>query len=195
MAGVNGFSRQDSFLFARDALTGRTHADPGGQPPNPLQSLRGAEPSVGGKLFLLERQLEVEASYGFELVEERFQGYYSYTGHHPELKLEYSPVDRVSLRATAEAWLRRYGENSYQEGPGHPALTFGDRRVDQRAVLGGALRFALRPDLWANLEGRWVVRRTNFPPYIPGVFPSGRAYAIDWNYQNWLALAGLEYYR
>jgi len=195
MAGVRGFARQDSFLFARDAGTGKTHAGPGGLAPNPLQSFRGGEPSLGGKLWLLQRRLEVEASYGFELVEDRFQGYYSYTGHHPELKVEYSPMERVSLRATAEAWLRSYGENSYVEGPGHPPLTFGDRRVDRRGVVGGELRFALRPELSAKLEGRWVVSKTNFPRYIPGSFPSSRAYDIDWNYQNWLALAGLEYHR
>lgn len=195
MAGVSGFSRQDTFLFARDARTGKTHSGPGGRPPNPLQSRRGAEPSAGGKLWLFERRLELEASYGLELVEDRFQGYYSYTGHHPELKLEYSPVARLSLRASAEAWLRRYGEHSYQEGAGHPPLSFGDRRVDRRGVLGGALRFALRPDLAANLEGQWVVRKTNFPSYVPGVFPSRRAYSIDWSYKNWRVLAGLEYRR
>ncbi|MBN1210842.1 MAG: hypothetical protein JXB05_38695 [Myxococcaceae bacterium] len=193
MAGVRGFARQDSFLFARDAGTGRTHAGPGGLPPNPLQSFRGGEPSVGGKLWLLQRRLELEAGYGLGLVEDRFQGYYSYTEHHPELRVDYSPVERVSLRATAAAWLRSYGENSYVEGPGHPPLTSGDRRVVRRGVLGGELRFQLRPGLTAKLEGRWVVNKSNFPPYVPGVFPRSRAYDIDWNYQNWLALGGLEY--
>lgn len=195
MAGVSAFGRQDTFFFARDAGTGKTHAGPGGLPPNPLQSLRGAEPSLGGKLWLFQKRLEVEAHYGFELVEDRFQGYYSYTGHHPELQVEYSPVERLSLKVSVEAWLRRYGANSYAEGPGHPPLTFGDRRVDRRGVLGGAVRYALRSKLSVTLEGRWVVRKTNFPPYTPGVFPSALAYDIDWNYQNWLALAGLEYRR
>ncbi len=195
MAGVRGFARQDSFLFGRDAGTGQTHAGPGGLPPNPLQSFLGGEPSLGGKLWLFQRRLEVEAGYGFELVEDRFQGYYSYTGHHPELRVAYSPMERVSLQATAEVWLRRYGENSYVEGPGHPPLTFGDRRVDRRGVVGGELRFALRPELSVKLEGRWVVSKTNFPSYVPGSFPRSRAYDVDWNYKNWLALAGLEYRR
>jgi hypothetical protein len=194
-AQVEAFERHDFFLFARDAGTGRTHAGPGGLPPNPLQSFRGFEPSLGGEVMLLGKKLEVDASYGFEIVEDLFQGYYSYTGHHPELKLVLTPRKGLSVTAGFEAWLREYGEGSYAAGPGHPPLVFGTRRSDRRSVFNAGVRYALRPGLSASLEGRFVTRRTNFPPYVPGVFPRNADYEIDWSYDNWMALVGVEYRR
>ncbi len=194
-AQVEAFERHDFFLFARDAGTGKTHAVPGGRPPNPLQAFRGVEPSVGGEMSLFQHKLTVEARYGYVVVADLFQGYYSHTGHHPALRVEYAPWEGISLWGGAEAWLREYGEGSYAEGPGHPPLLFGTRRVDRRGVLDAGLRVALWPGVAARLEGRFVSRQTNFPPYVPGVFPSQAAYDFKWNYDNWMVLAGVEYHR
>ncbi len=37
------------------------------------------------------------------------------------------------------------------------------------------------------------MRRTNFPTYVPGVYPAPQDYDIDWSYENYVVEAGVEY--
>lgn len=180
------------FVFSRDALTGRTHAGAGGPPPNPLQELRGIEPALSLEREWRGGDLELDLSYGYEIQQDTFEGYYSYTGHHPEAKLAW--MVRPGHELSAKAWLRwrTYGPNSYAAGTGHPPLTYGDRRVDRRGSVSLGYRLGLGRKWAALAEADMLVRRTNFPPYEPGVFPASRDYDIDWNYQNGTFLVGIE---
>lgn len=188
-ASVQAFQQNAYFLYSRDALTGRTHAGAGGPPPNPLQVLRGVEPALEGELELGER-VELSGQFGLELVSDAYQGYYSFGGLHPELKAKVNLGVGV-LSATAEAWLRRYGESSYSAGSGRPALLWGDRREDRRLALGGEWRQKLHGSLDLVAEAKWITRATNFPSYQPFVYPASREYDIEWSYSNLEATVGV----
>lgn len=191
--GAELFVESYDFAFSRDAGTGLTHAGAGGPPPNPLQKMRGVEPQVSAELEI-GKAVELDVGYGFEVVEDTYQGYYSYTGHHPEATLSWKPSRVLEIEGKGEIYWRRYGSNSYAMGPGHPALTYGDRRVDHRGKAGVEVRRALSAHWSVVGEGDLLIRRTNFPSYVPGVFPAGRDYDIDWNYDNWTVVAGVEHH-
>jgi hypothetical protein len=194
-AGVaaDAFLKRYFFVFARDAGTGLTHANPGGLPPNPLQELRGVEPALTFEREWAGGKLELELSYGYEIQQDTFQGYYSFTGHHPALDLTWAVGSGHELRAKTWVRWRTYGPDSYAAGPRHPPLTYGDRRVDRRGAVSLGYRMRIARGVHAVADGDVVARRTNFPPYEPAVFPSTRLYDIDWSYTNWSFLAGLEY--
>ncbi len=191
---LDSFVKDYYFVFSRDAGTGKTHAGAGGPPPNPLQTIRGLEPQVTGELSLLHDAVELDAGYGYELVQDAYQGYYSFTGHHPTLAVAWRLRPGTELAARGELWWRTYGPDSYAVGGDHPPLLYGDRRVDHRARARLGLRTRLAPHWTGVADLTLRVRRTNFPTYEPGVFPSSREYDIDWRYDNWVMSAGVEYH-
>lgn len=178
------------FEFARDAGTGLTHAGAGGPPPNPLYAEWTVEPSIGGDVDVTG-EVTLGASYGYEIVDDVYQGYYSTHGHHPELEASWHR-GALELDAKAGLWWRTFGPGSYAVGNGHPPLDAGTRRNDHRGRLALAARWALGAHLTAIASGELIVRRSNFPDYEPGVFPANRAYAIDWDYTNAVVAVGVE---
>ncbi len=189
---VELYQRNYFFEFARDAGNGRTHAAPGGLDPNPLYRTRGVRPELSLKVDL-SKEVTLRPEYGLELLQDEFQGYYSFVEHQPGIGLDAELSPRWSLELDYGQRWRRYGENSYAAGTNHPPLTYGSRRVDRRELAKLSLGFELLPSWLATLDVRASVRRTNFPPYQPGVFPAGRTYDIDWNYENWRVMLGVEY--
>ncbi len=172
---------------ARQALTGGVA--PGGR----KESLALLEPGVEAELELWGERVEVRARYGFELQQDLYQGYYSYTGHNPRLRLRFQPLEPLAISLESELWFRTYGPSSYAAGPNHPPLLYGSRLTDRRygAELGASYQLLRGLNLTARLS--WVSRRTNYPSYEPGVFPSTRQYSIVWSYDNYAASAGLSY--
>lgn len=191
--GAQGFLRQSFFFFARDAHTGATHAGRGGAPPNPLQETRGIEPEISVRWRSWAERWTLSGTYGYAVVEDTFQGYYSSASHHVELVSAHRLGRTLRLEVAGEGWLLKYGPRSYREGPGHPPLTSGDRRFDRRLQLRTEASAPLGHNLVAELQAKWVVRETNFPAYRPGIFPASRSYDIEWNYENVLVLLGLKY--
>ncbi|MBI5508238.1 MAG: hypothetical protein HY903_05745 [Deltaproteobacteria bacterium] len=187
------FQRRYFFTFARDRGTGLTHANAGGLPGNPLQTLRGVEPGLSAEVALQSLGAVVRGGYGFEIVDDIFAGYYSFTGHHPWLALRLRPHARLEVGVGGSLHWRRYGPESYAEGPGHPALRGGERRFDHRAsaFVGPRLQLSDACSLSATL--RYAGRRTSFPPYEPGVFPAARQYDVRWSFDNWRATLTLAY--
>lgn len=192
-AGAEAFEKKSFFYFSRDAHTGSTHAGSGGAPPNPLQKLRGVELQAELTWRAIERKLQLIGGYGSALVDDPFQGYYSSVSHHPWLGISSEPRRHYEIAFRAEAWLLRYGSNSYQAGPGHPPLTSGTRRTDRKLALTLDGSLPVVKQLRATAQIKYVIRDTNFPPYQPGVFPASRSYDIEWNYWNLLATVGLSY--
>jgi hypothetical protein len=182
------WQRDYFFVFARDRLTGKTHAGPGGLPPNPLYSLRGAEPELGLTLrlpFGLAR-----AAYGLQLVDDTFQGYYSSVTHHPSLGLRWFATKRLSAELAGELSLRRYGPDSYAASSAHPPLDFGDRRVDRLGSVQLEATWKLSSEWALVANAKLSSRSTNFPDYQPGVFPRSARYDVRWDNDNWrLSLA------
>ena len=73
------------------------------------------------------------------------------------------------------------------------ALSFGDRRTERTATLQLESRWKLSNE-WALVSALEATRRrNNFPNYEPGVFPRSARYSVDWSYDNWQLLFGLEY--
>lgn len=184
------WQRDYFFVFARDRLTGKTHAGPRGLPPNPLYSLRGAESELGLTLrlpFGLAR-----AAYGVQLVDDTFQGYYSSVTHHPSLGLRWSATKRLSAELGAELSLRRYGPDSYAAGLSHPALEFGDRRADRTGSVLLEATWKLSNEWALVASGKLTSRSTNFPDYKPGIFPRSARYDVRWDYDNWQLALGVQ---
>ena len=181
-AGGELMQRQYFFMFAGDARTGVTHAGPGGEPPNPLLELRSAKPRVEFDIELHPSVL-LRARYELELVQDTFEGYLSYVGHHPTVDVTWALPRDSELTARAEIFVRRYGANSYfyEDDPMRPPLAWGDRRAERLGIFELAGRTPITPQLSVVAEAELAARRTNY------------AYSIDWNYTNWLAWAGVEY--
>lgn len=188
---LEGAARYDQFLIARDAGTGRTHAGAGGEPANPLQVLYALEPVLEAELSVA--RVVLQARYGFEVVVDAFQGYYSFTGHHPRLRARWAATDALALRVTGELWAREYGPNAYAAGTSRPPLDFGTTRSDRRGVLSLDGELRVSPELFLTLEVEGTSRETNFPDYVPFVFPRTRGYDIDWDYSHLRAAIGVSY--
>jgi len=191
---VTARSRHYFFRFAGDAGTGKTHAGPGGPPPNPLYQLVEIEPALAGEIELDDDRAEIGASYGVPIAVDRFEGYRSNRGHHPALTLRWGRAP-WSARAAFELEWRTYGPNSYAAGDGHPPLLSGDRRVDRKYVGRLTASRSLGSGFAAVLELGALRRCSNLPPYQPGVYPASREYDVDWTYTNWSAGLGLEWTR
>lgn len=167
-------------VYARDALTGLTHTG-AGQTPNPLQELRGAEPAMYVEVTLVPEVLEVRAGYGYELREDPFQGYYSRSGHHPELGLTFANRRGFSAELGLDLWLRRYGPDSAEVSK----LEAGATRRDESRWQVEATAAQTLGDAWALFaEGRLAGRRTNFADTSP---------LWSYDYDNWHAVAGVRW--
>ncbi len=183
--------RLDEVYLARNAVDGKT-----GLYTNPPQRLDRMEPSVEVELRRLGGRLEVSLQLGYQLQDDRWQGYYSYAGPHPRVIVDYAFTDRLSGRLRGEAWLRTYGPDSKAAGlqPGTIGhLESGTRLYDRRSALAGTVSYALTSGLHAKVTGEWVKRDSNYPDYVPGRYPSATTlYDIEWSYANTLVLAGVE---
>jgi opacity protein-like surface antigen len=178
---VDAYYRQYDDLLSKNAGTGGTSRS------NPVEKLMGAEPRA--ELQLRTRRLDATAGFGFLAQSDRFDGYYSYTGKHPYADLSAKIAGGLSAEAKVEARLLRFGPNS------KAATEDGKRLEDTRYTATGTLRYAL-DEAWSILaEGNVVKRETNFPDYVPGVYPptASRPYDIRWDYTTWSLLAGVEW--
>jgi len=169
-------------LLARDRVTGSSAG-------NPKQELNDLEPSVELELTRMGGRLDLSFQYGLEILDDPFQGYYSYTGHHPRVLAKFAFTDRLVGRARYEGWYRTYGA----DGPDVPPLEIGaTRREDNRTALGAEVAYRLGGRLSAVAEAEWVTRSTNYADYVPP--PDGTSsYDIQWDYTNLSFLAGVRY--
>lgn len=174
--------RRDSVYLARRAGTG-------GSSGNPKQSLNDYEPSVELELRRLGGLADLSLRYGYEIRVDDFQGYYSYTGHHPEARLEVPLARRLDGRLSLEAWLRTYGPDSKTNTEDSARL------AEQKVRASAGLEWKLDAALSLLARASWTHRTTNYPDYVPGVFPATRAYEIDWDYDNVEALVGVRWRR
>jgi hypothetical protein len=185
--------RQYFFQFARDAKTGKTHAGPGGPPPNPLMRTIKVEPGVELRWLPLGKTLALEPAFAYSIVIDTFEGYYSSTAPKPSLDVEWHPTPIFRVDGRVEYERRRYGRDSYAAGSERPPLEYGDRRVDERLRMNISTGFHVAPSWELVLDVRGVRRRTNFPRYVPFEYPAGQAYDIDWNYDNASLLLGVRH--
>ena len=176
--------RYETELLARNAGTGGTS---GGT--NPLQVTSLWAPAVELELRrLLDGRLELSLGYGLDVQDDTFQGYYSYTEHHPRVVARLDVTRRLSAAARYEGWFRTYGPN----GTSPSRLDYGTRRESARFLLGGEVGYQLGGGLTARANVEYVDRGTNYPDYVPP--PAGTsAYDINWDYTNLYAVLGLEY--
>lgn len=177
--------RADSLQHARRAGTGSTL---GGT--TPLQRLHQVEPGVQLEVEPFDGRLDLTLAYGYLVQNDPFAGYYSYAGHHPKAIARFDVTERLAATARAEAWLREYGA----DGTSATRLESGDRRVDRRFLARAGVRYALTDALGLFCEGEWVRRTTNYADYEPDPVTDAGA-AIDWDYTNLKALAGVEWRR
>ncbi|MEK7704773.1 MAG: hypothetical protein AAB426_07415, partial [Myxococcota bacterium] len=177
--------------FARDALTGATHAGPGGLPANPPLAFNIMQPGVAFSSWLIPDTLRLGAGYAVEVSSDTFQGYYSYVCHEPSLSAEYRLPNQASFEASVALHVLRYGPDSYDPNAGNhdPLDDNGSRRVDKRAeaTLDGRWPITSELDAIGRAALRW--RETNYPDYTL----ANSNYEIDWDYTDFQAYAGVEY--
>jgi hypothetical protein len=183
--GIDYAYRADGEQHARNAGTGSTA---GGT--NPLQRLHEAEPGLQLELEPFDGRLDLTVGYGYQVQNDPFAGYYSYSGHHPRLAARITVTEKLSATARVEAWLREYGD----DGTSATRLESGDRRNDRRTLVRGGLRYAFTEALGVFGEAEWVNRTTNYPDDVPDPMTDEGA-KIDWDYVNLTALAGVEWRR
>jgi hypothetical protein len=188
MLGAFGYAlRADTYYRVYDDLLSKNAGTGGTLRANPVEKLLGAEPRA--ELQLRTKRLDFTAGFGFLVQSDRFEGYYSYTGRRLFADASAPIAGKLSVEAKAEAKLLRFGPNS------KTATEDGKRLEVARYTAKGALRFELRKSLSLVAEGSVVKRDTNFPDYVPGVYPptAPRPYDIRWDYTNWSVLGGVEW--
>jgi hypothetical protein len=179
-------NRQDDYQYARTAGTGGAARSHG------LQQFVDYEPNVELEIPL-GGDAGMSLRYGYALRDDTYQGYYSYAGHHPRASLGWNAGESVYLAVSFEGLFRTFGPNSYAAGPTHPPLDDGTRRVDDKWQVDALVKVAVGGGFSVFGQGLYVQRRTNYPDYVPGVFPATRNYDIRWDYHNWRALAGVSF--
>ncbi len=175
--------------FRRDSVYLARRAGSGGSSGNPDQSLDDYEPSIELELHRLGGLADLALRYGYQVRVDGFQGYYSYTGHHPEVTLEAPLARHLDGRLSLEAWLRTYGPDSKLN------TEDGARLSEQKVRAAAALEWKLDGALSLLARASWTHRTTNYPDYVPGVFPATRFYEIAWDYDNVEALVGVRWRR
>lgn len=171
--------------FRRDSVYLARRAGTGGSTGNPTQELNDYEPSAELELRQVAGRADVSLRYGYEIRVDPFQGYYSFTGHHPRATADVALGDRLGTRLSLEAWLRTFGPSSKAN------TEDGARLTDRRLRLAGELRWRLERGLSLEARASWTGRTTNYPDYVPGVFPATRFYDIRWDYDNLEATVGV----
>jgi hypothetical protein len=172
-------------LPARDAGTGKTHAGPGGDPPNPDFVLWHAGATTAWRARLGFLGSKVEGRLGYRRSLDAFDGYYTADTFSAGAGLSLRPGLGLRLSVDYDGRWRRYGPDAYAAGPDHPPLDGGAaRRLGTRhAVAAEVSRPFSRRRLIPFLSVRWVDVETNFPDYVPFENPVGSAYDIDWDYR------------
>lgn len=180
--------RRDSVYPARHAFTGSILTPTR----TPHQKLNDYEPSVELELRKLANQVTLSFSLGWAIRDDAYEGYYSYSGPHPRAVAEWAASERLSLTARVEAWWLEYGPRS--RDPNRPTPNEGGTRLyDHLVRLRAEGRYRLGAGVSAVAEASWHGRDTNYPDYLPNVFPSTRQYAIDWDNDSFRAVTGLEW--
>lgn len=192
---LGGARRDWFFIFSRDAGTGLTHVAEGGDPPNPLQAENALEAEPEVELELEKNQLSFKLAWRVRLVQDPWQGYLSRLEQRVRLEGEWivGPRDTaLALEGKLGFEHKVYGDGAYAEGPGHPPLDWGDRRVARSARLQLQLRFPHRQPLRAFAELEASALLTNFPDYVAGVYPDSQAYNVARDHQHGQFLVGVE---
>ena len=117
-----------------------------------------------------------------------FEGYYSYTAPSPFVQLQVTPAEPLSIGLRGEVRPMTFGPNSKAN------TEDGKRLQDTRYGVKGDVKYRLREGLSVVAEASWTKRDTNFPDYVPGVYPSATSlYDIKWDYTNTMVTAGVEW--
>lgn len=165
--------RQDFTLLARNAGDGSWNATT-----NPTQRLDQVEPSIELELKDLGGKADVTLEYGYEAQQDPFQGYYSYRGHHPAVRVAYPFTRRLEGGLRVEGWFRTFGPDSRTN------TEDGDRLTYLRGLVRGELAYALGGGVSLTARAEWVRRVTNYAP---------NSATFAWDHTNLAFLSGVEW--
>jgi len=144
------------------------------------QELVDVEPSAELELSRMGGKLGLSFQYGLEIQNDPYQGYYSYTGHHPRLLAKLAFSDRLTGRVRYEGWYRTFGPDGSTRLDGTAT-----RRKDSRTAVAAEAAYALGGRFSAVAEAEFVKRSTNYT--------DSTTFGIDWDYTNLSFLAGVRY--
>lgn len=193
---VEGEWHEYQLRFARDAQTGITNSLPGGQPPNPLQEFLRLSVRHRQSLWLRSLKSRLAMIVRYERNIDTFDNYYTWNTVGAEVSWRVRPFRRTSLKTTAGGFYRLYTEDGYfGNRSSRPPLDDGDD-VRDRLDLWASANLKYRPrdlDWTPFVEVGWQASETNFPDYVPFVYPQTRAYDIDYDFNNWWVFAGVSF--
>lgn len=184
-------SRRYRYVFARDAVTGATHASPGGAGPNPLLETLGGSALFRAWVSLPYAGLRLESGLELGGDADLFQGYESAWLVGGRLVVSLRPLQALHASARYDVAYRLYTEDGYGEtaagaGSPHPALDDG---ASVRQRLTHRLRLAMRYRVWRRLEpfveASLLWSDTNFPDYVPYEHPPHSPYDVDFDTTRW----------
>lgn len=171
--------RLDASRTTYDTLLARLAGTGAGNAEGVKQEMTDVEPSVELELVRMGGALELSFLYGLETRDDPYQGYYSYTGHHPRVQAKFALSPKLRGVARFEGHYLTYGAN------GSTRLDSGTRRTDARTELGAELSYALGGRVSAVAEAELVRRSTNYR--------DSTTYGIDWDYTNASVLGGVRF--
>ena len=182
-------------VYARDARTGLTHADPGGLPANPKFAERRFSADTAWSVAWRAVATRFQARLGGDRNEDLFDGYSTWHQLRVGTGVVVRPWRDLVVTLDYDFRGRRYSGDGYAEGSEHPPLDGNDDTRSERAhvataeVSYGFLGKSVVPFLGARLQAI----DTNFPDYVPYVHPATAPYAVDWDRRGWLVESGVRF--
>lgn len=178
-------------LFARDAVTGATHAT-SVLPANPLEENWVFGASTRHSYYSRAMRLRVVGSLGYDFVYDDFQGYRTRHELTASVGFRIRPVRGLALEVTPRLRYVRHSSDGYGAGPGHPSLEDGGD-VRTRFSVGGVAELSWNPlkrALSPFLRFAWDFSDTNYPDYAAWEHPRAAPYDVDFDWDRLSVLVG-----
>ena len=179
-------------VFARDAVTGATHATSGRVPANPLEENWIFGATTRHSLYSRAMRLRFVGSLGYDYIYDEFQGYRSRHELTASFGVRLRPARGLAVEVTPHIRYARYTDDGYGEGDGHPPLE-GSAPVRQRLTVGGVAELSWNPlkrALSPFVRFTWDYSDTNYPDYAAWAHPQVAPYDIDFDWNRMAVLVG-----
>ncbi|MDH4262058.1 MAG: hypothetical protein OEV78_03330 [Spirochaetia bacterium] len=171
--------------LARDAITGKTHYMTS---PNPLYIELNNKTTVALGIYFEKIKLEVKPIASLDFNVDQYQGYYSYTGFEPGIEIKQKIKNfQYSIKFSED--LQNYASTSFDSTKTLDNKTLYKYYTKASLDLG----YSLSKNLEIFAEGDMLIKKTNYPPYVPGVNPATKNYDINFSFNNFSVNSGVTY--
>jgi hypothetical protein len=197
LANKAEFREYDNEL-ARDSTTGKTHYS---TQPNPNYTEFNNKITLAPEIKISSISLTIKPFFALDINEDLFEGYYSYTGYEPGIEIE-QKIGKFKYIIGFSYDMQEFGPDSfdpvtvYDQNTGAISdygTTDGETLYKHYTKANLELEYRINNSFEIFIEGKMVLKTTNYPDYIPGANPSSKNYSIDFNYENYYIRSGVTY--